>query len=122
MIKELAVVVVVVRGETGGVGVETGGVVAGVLLLLTLQLMPTQKVAFAPHSICILPEAPCSPGCIDDSQHSGPSVWMCACWVASTSPSTVAAIWAHDCIAPQNFPQKLIPNLIIISFPKYPTV
>lgn len=36
-----------VRGETGGAGVETEGVVAGVLLLLTYQLMLSHKVGLA---------------------------------------------------------------------------
>lgn len=39
--------VVEVRGETGGAGVETEGVVAGVLLLLTYQLMLSHKVGLA---------------------------------------------------------------------------
>ena len=39
--------VVEVRGETGGAEVETEGVVAGVLLLLTLQSMSSHKVGRA---------------------------------------------------------------------------
>lgn len=39
--------VVVARGETGGAEVETEGAVAGVLLLLILQLTPSHRVGFA---------------------------------------------------------------------------
>ena len=38
---------VVARGETGGAEVETEGAVAGVLLLLILQLTPSHRVGFA---------------------------------------------------------------------------
>ena len=43
--------VVVARGETGGAGVETEGPVVGVLLLLTLQLMPSHKVGAALYCV-----------------------------------------------------------------------